>query len=140
MVAANSGISLQAQDFPATYKSITTPYTATYRLLSACPALLSCQVQDAVYETQFSKTIHILAPEKKNCPLQPVNRRQEQNTSLSHPHRACLLTLSFVLSRGAGASRALAVGKPARAHGWGRGRAPVSPLPPGGLEMAFSSS
>ena len=94
-----------------------------------------CQVPDAVYETQFSKTIRTLAPEKKNCPLQPVNRRREQNSSVSHPHCACLFALSFVPRRGAGVSWALAVGKPARAHGWGR--TPASPFLPGGLEMAF---
>ena len=58
MVAANSGISLQAQDFPATYKSITTPYTATYRLLSACPALLSCATSSRI--NKISNTLNHL--------------------------------------------------------------------------------
>lgn len=48
---------------------------------------LICQVHNTVYETQFSKIILMLVPEK-NCALQRVNRRQEQSTSMSHPYDA----------------------------------------------------
>lgn len=85
-----------------------------------------CQVQDAVYETQFSKTIRILAPEKKTT-LQPVNRGQEQNTRVSHPTGPAYSILSFVLSRGTGASWALAVEKPAQSPGLGQGLDPREP-------------
>ena len=49
---------------------------------------------------------------------------QEQNTSMSHPAGPAYSVLSFVLSRGTGASWALAVEKPAQSPGLGQGLDP----------------